>query len=720
MSDDEFIKNFVNDVLLNKKNIKKNKKHRSKKKDSMFDIQDYTQPIISGKTKQEIAELQKIAESIEQNTLKDEGRTLPENLKIDYKGELNNAQYLAVTTTEGALLVIAGAGSGKTRTIVYRVSYLIETGVSPQNILLLTFTRKASSEMIDRTVKLLNSMKAQNIMGGTFHSFANFVLRRYSKLLGLNPKFTIIDTVDATDTIGLIRKELKLEKKEKAFPRSKTIHKLISLARNTNRDLKSVIVNEESYDYLYEYTEELVKIGKIYKEYKKSSNTLDYDDLLEYLRDYLTINEEFREKLQEQYKYIMVDEFQDTNLIQKEIIDLLADKHKNIMVVGDDTQSIYSFRGANFENILKFPQTFPECKVVKLEENYRSHQTLLDLTNSIIDNVKLGYKKHLFSSKNYTSVPKPIISRLYSQSDEAEYITETLLSLREQDIELNQIAVLFRASFHKNHIEAELIKRNIPYVVYGGIKFIERRHIKDIIAYLRLILNPFDNVSWHRVLKLISGIGDATVRNILDKVDFEKGLNFDNFKKRKYYDELKRFEDTYKAASDNTIPIKRKIKMLKDYYKPLLKNIEADYKNRIRDVDFLETLAAKYDDLEKLLTDIALEPPSNRFQQDNMPVAGNLDEKPLILSTIHSSKGLEWHTVFVPHLIEGMFPNPNTVEDIRKLEEERRLFYVACTRAKEQLYLTFPSYVASYSGFYSKPSRFLAELDESRYELSIE
>lgn len=720
MNEDDFIKNFVDDLLLNKQKHKNKKKKNFNEKTSIFNIQDYIQPIISSETQKEIIELQKIAESIGQRTLKDNNKTLPENLKIDYKNELNKTQYLAATTTEGALLVIAGAGSGKTRTIVYRVSYLIETGVPPENILLLTFTRKASNEMINRTVTLLNSMKAQNIMGGTFHSFANLVLRRYSKLLELNPKFTIIDNVDANDTIGLIRKELKIEKKEKAVPKSKTIHKLISLARNINKDLKSIIVDNEQYEYLYEYTDEIVKIGKIYKEYKKSANILDYDDLLEYLRDYLTINPEFREKLQDKYKYIMVDEFQDTNIIQKEIIDLLAEKNQNIMVVGDDTQSIYSFRGAHFENILKFPQKFPDCKVVKLEENYRSHQALLDFTNSIIDRVKLGYKKHLFSTKNDKQTVKPFIRRLYSQEDEADYITEKILELREQDIPLNQIAVLFRASFHKNYIETELIKRNIPYVVYGGIKFIERRHIKDMIAYLRLILNPFDSVSWHRVLKLIHGIGDVTVKNILKQINFEKGLNFDHFKKRKYYDELKKFEETYKKVTDEPMQITEKIKTLKKYYKPLLKNIEADYKNRIRDIDFLVNLASKYDDLEKLLTDMALEPPSNRFQQDSMPVADNTDEKPLILSTIHSSKGLEWHTVFVPHLVEGMFPNPRTVQDIRKLEEERRLFYVACTRAKERLYLTLPSYVASYDGFYSKPSRFLAEIDENCYDIYIE
>jgi DNA helicase-2/ATP-dependent DNA helicase PcrA len=712
--DDDYIRNLI-DSLINKKH-KPRKTHTDKAE--LFEQYDYEESDLPDKVSREIKHLKEISQSIEDKAVSASNVRIPDNLKIDYETELNPMQLLAVTIIDKPLLVIAGAGSGKTRTITYRVSYLIERGVPPEQILLLTFTRKASQQMINRTISLLDNNNAQNVMGGTFHSFANHMLRKYSRITGMNPNFTIIDTIDAQDTIDLIKKEMKLSKKDKAFPKKGTVYKVISASRNANLSIEDLVADNDNFEYLLDFIEEIELIKKGYTEYKKATNTLDYDDLLEQFRDLLRDNEVFRNRVQDAFSYIMIDEFQDTNIVQKEIVDIIAEKHHRVMVVGDDSQSIYSFRGANFENILLFPETYPECTVVKLEQNYRSQQAILSFTNSIIDHARIGYKKRLYSK--IPEVSRPIVKRLYSQEDEASYIADNILEIREKDISLSEIAILYRASYHNNYIEMELIKRNIPYIVYGGIKFIERKHIKDIIAYLKIVFNPYDSVAWHRILKLISGIGDVSVKKILSKIDPEKGISFDDFKKNKYYNELKRLEDTLNSLMNDNMTIAEKLNMLKKYYYPILKNTMEDYKIRIKDVDVLIALASNYKDLERYLTDLALEPPSNKFMNETRPMTSDsdIDEKPLVLSTVHSAKGLEWNTVFILHLLEGLFPSARSIYNIKQLEEERRLFYVACTRAKERLYLTMPSYVSSYSAFFTKPSRFIAEIEKGRYDLS--
>ena len=679
-------------------------------------IDRYRQPEVTSDVQKKIDRLQSITNSIEQNLIQSVSKKdNVKKFKIDYETSLNKMQYIAATTIEGPLLVIAGAGSGKTRTIVYRVAFLLENEVPPQKILLLTFTRKAANEMLARTTSLLNDMRCQKVMGGTFHSFANYLLRKYSKSLNISPNFTIIDTVDSEDVIDLIRHELHFEKKSRAFPRKSRIQSIISKARNCNITIKAVIDRE--FRGLTEFVKDIELIGKAYSEYKKANNLFDYDDLMDFLCDSLKTNLQFRENVQEAFRYIMVDEFQDTNTIQKEIVDLIAEKYRNVMVVGDDSQSIYSFRGANFENILRFPETYPDCKFVRMEQNYRSNQGILSFTNSVINNAKIGYKKKLVSTK--ISPGKPIVKKFYNQEDEAEYIVSKILEIREREIPLNQIAVLYRASYHSNFIQAELLKRNIPYVVFGGIRFIERRHVKDIIAYLRIILNPLDPVSWNRVLKLIPGIGDITASKIVLHIHKLNGkIDFSDFANYKYSSDIEKLGRILNQSSKQEVTIPNKIKILKDYYSPILKSIERDYEIRLMDIDVLYSLACKYDDLEKFLSDFALDPPSNRYQNQTNPLIDETEDKPLILSTVHSAKGLEWNSVFIPHLLDGLFPSTRCVGDIEEIEEERRLFYVACTRAKEQLYLTMPSHVASWDAFFTLPSRFLVEVEKEKYELS--
>jgi DNA helicase-2/ATP-dependent DNA helicase PcrA len=676
-------------------------------------LSTYQHPEISPQTQEKINNLTAIARSIEDKAIEPEEQTDKKDLKINYARSLNKSQYLAATTINGPLLVIAGAGSGKTRTIIYRVAYLLENNIPPEKILLLTFTRKASNEMLSRVTSLLNDARAGSIMGGTFHSFANYVLRRYYKILNILPNFTIVDTSDSEDILDLIRQELKMDKKNKAFPRKSRIQTIISKARNCNLTVSQVI--EDEYKGLADFSPDIEVIAGAYSEYKRANNVFDYDDLMEFLRDSLKNNSLFRERIQEAFTYVMVDEFQDTNVIQKEIVDLIAAKYSNIMVVGDDSQSIYAFRGADVENILRFPETYPDCKVIKIEQNYRSNQDVLNFSNSIISNARIGYKKNLYST-NFNQ-GKPVIKKFYSQEDEAAFIVSKILELREENLPLNQIAVLYRSSFHGNFIQAELLKRNIPYLVYGGLKFTERRHVKDMIAYLRIVFNPLDAVSWNRVLKLIPGIGSATASRIIRQIHEQQGqISFDGFS-GKFSGELNALRDALARAGNQEISIADKVEIIKDYYTPILKNIEDDYKIRLLDIEVLYTLACKYEKLEKFLSDFALDPPSNRYQNKTTPLVDETEDKPLILSTIHSAKGLEWNTVFIPHLLDGLLPGTSSLGTIEELEEERRLFYVACTRAKERLFLTMPAHVSSWDAFLTRPSRFLIEIEKDKYKL---
>ena len=700
---DTYISNLVNN----------NKKGPFGNELATISIDDYKQLQITPEIQKKILRLQAITKSIEKNLVRSVHKKKNKKFRIDYEKSLNKMQYAAATTINGPLLVIAGAGSGKTRAIVYRTAFLLENGIPPQNILLLTFTRKAANEMLARTASLLNDMKSQKVMGGTFHSFANNLLRQHSKLLGISPNFTIIDTADSEDVIDFIRHELHFEKRKRAFPKKGIIQKIISYSRNCEVSIKKTI--EHRFEYLTEFTKDIKIITKIYSEYKKAHNLFDFDDLMEFLRNSLKKNSKFRKKVQESFQYIMVDEFQDTNIIQKEIVDLIAKKYRNIMVVGDDSQSIYSFRGANFENILRFPETYPDCKFVKIEQNYRSTQEILGFTNSVISNAKIGYKKKLFSAKKKGD--KPVVKRFYSKEDEAKYVVSEIIDLREHEIPLNQIAVLCRAIFHSNFIQAELILRKIPFIVVGGLRFSERRHVKDIVAYLRIVLNPLDPVAWNRVLKLIPNIGNISASKIIKHMRKLNGkIDFSNFEGYKFYKDLQELGSVINRISNRKISLPDKVEILKEYYSPILAYITSDYKIRLMDINVLYNLASKYNDLEKFLSAFALDPPSNKFQDRNTLVLDEKNnEKPLVISTIHSAKGLEWDTVFVPHLIDGLFPSEMNIENIEEVEEERRLFYVACTRAKERLYLTMPSYSYKRDASFTLPSRFLVEVDKEKY-----
>ncbi|MBU2258647.1 MAG: ATP-dependent helicase, partial [Candidatus Omnitrophica bacterium] len=433
--------------------------------------------------------------------------------RIDYQKELNPAQLEAVRSTDGQYLVIAGAGSGKTRILVYRVAYLVEKGIKPDEILLLTFTRKAAEEMLSRASMLLDE-RCQKVSGGTFHSFANNVLRRYAGLLGINNNFTILDRTDSEDAINLLRTQLGFSKLDKRFPRKRAIMEVISMSVNKSLPIEEALYDE--YPQFIEWTDEINKINNEYKKYKHSKSLVDYDDLLVYLKELLVKHDSVRLTLAKKYKYIMVDEYQDTNKLQAFIVSLLACEHKNIMVVGDDSQSIYSFRGANFKNIMDFPKLFKDASVITLEENYRSTQPILNMTNQVIRLAKEKFEKNLYTKKEGGKLPLFIDTR--DEFAQSKYIADKILELREEGVELGDIAVLFRSGWHSNDLEVELANRNLPFVKYGGQKFVEAAHIKDVISYLRLVQNPSDQISWYRALLLLKGIGPKTAERIIAEI----------------------------------------------------------------------------------------------------------------------------------------------------------------------------------------------------------
>ncbi len=674
-------------------------------------VKDFSEPEMTDQASKKIDELKSIVKAIENKPVRSSEIELARKFKIDYKKELNRSQLEAVTTINGPVLVIAGAGSGKTRVIVHRVAFMLENDIDPGEILLLTFTRRAANAMTGRVQELLNDNKAEKVFGGTFHSFSNYILRKYANMLGIPANFTIIDSEDSADTIDLVKSELRIEKKEKAFPKKNRLQEIFSSARNRNLSVRNVILNE--FSGLSEYINQIELINKGYEKYKKICRIFDYDDLMEVLRDSLRDNPGFRKRLNDKFRFIMVDEYQDTNIIQKEIVEYLAEGTGNILVVGDDAQSIYSFRGANYENILRFPQKYPDSRIIKIQENYRSNQKILDFTNEIIENARIGYKKQLFSRILYDSLP--VVRKFYDQQSEAEFIVNKILEYREKGIALNHVAVLVRAFWHARYIEIELNRRSIPYIAVGGLAFNERKHVKDIISYLRILQNPYDAVAWHRILKYISGVGLVTARKIIDRIIAENGLKIDIYDKTKFAEDLNRLKTMINKAQDDTLSVSRKVEIIREYYLPILKATEPDFQIRLLDINVLIELSSKYDSTDKFLTDFALDPPSKKFGNKTVPLIDESEDKPLTISTIHSAKGLEWFSVIIPHALDGLIPSVRALNNIEELEEERRLFYVACSRAKQDLIITMPSYVSNYNAFLSYPSRFLVEISKDKF-----
>ncbi|TGL64842.1 ATP-dependent helicase [Leptospira kmetyi] len=631
---------------------------------------------------------------------------------MSWKEELNPAQLEAVLTQEGPVLVLAGAGTGKTKTIVSRLAHLVSSGIPASSILLLTFTRKAAREMILRASSIGDS-KCADVQGGTFHSFCSGVLRKFAPVLGISSDFTILDEADVLDVFQFLRNEKEFGKTKSRFPSNETLVSIHGEIQNTGKNLQAIL--EKDYPQFIQRFEDITLIFGDYKIYKSERSLLDYDDLLYFTKDLLSNHPGVRSALSEKYRFVMVDEFQDTNKVQAHIACLLASEHSNLMVVGDDAQCIYTFRGASVRGILDFPKIFSNTKTVFLEKNYRSTPAILNLANAVLHNFAEKYDKYLFTDNE--NGPVPAVLQFTDELEEAEGIADILLQKKEEGIPFQRMSVLFRAGWNSNQLELVLAKRNIPFVKFGGRKFIETAHIKDLLSFLKILLNPLDSVSWIRVLKLIPGIGNAKSNDLLEKIRMssgsfevlseEKGSSIEKY--------LSPLLNLYRKHKEGSSVVKNIAADFIDYYRVLLEKNYDDYKRRSEDLDSVLGFALKYDSLGAFLSDLTMDSASlslDKIKPDNQ------ESDLLNLSTVHSAKGLEFDVVFILNSTEGVFPsNKNT-----DTEEERRLFYVAITRARKELFLTRPSLAQSRSGpYYTKLSRFLSEIQspEKVYELKL-
>ncbi|MBF0407114.1 MAG: ATP-dependent helicase [Candidatus Riflebacteria bacterium] len=644
------------------------------------------------------------------------------NFSIDYKAALNERQLEAVFCMEGPLLCIAGAGSGKTRTLVYRVARMIESGISPSSIILLTFTRKAAKEMITRASELAGDI-IHSISGGTYHSFAYQFLRKFGSTIGLPENFSIMDEADSLSLINLIRTEAETQEGETRFPTKNTLKTTLSASINRGKTYQEAINSE--IPQFAEHTEAIINIFNAYNDFKNKNGMFDFDDLLTIFIRLLEENSEAVNIVHSRYKYLLVDEYQDTNILQAKITRLLARESRNVMATGDDFQSIYSFRGADFHNILSFPEIFPGTKIIKLEENYRSGNDILQATNRLMTHAAASFQKTLFTKKKIGE--KPVLVTCKSEDQQSRFVVQRIQELRLQGIPLSDVVVLFRSGFHAYQLELELKKQNIPYQKWGGFKFFEAAHIKDILAHLRLLINTRDQVSWSRALSLVEGVGTKTIRNFLETLSqSDSNETSELLAEIRVSARSKAGISALNELLNKLLQLVRKndpsslINLISDYYGPILKKKYDDFPKRMKDLDQLSIIASKYQDVETFLADLALEPPAKSIN-DNLAADESINGSPnesLVISTIHSAKGLEWNTVFIIFAIEGRFPPNYSLEDPEAIEEERRLMYVAMTRAKERLYITCPTtcWDPVTHTVFSEPSRFVLEIGDRFFQ----
>lgn len=616
----------------------------------------------------------------------------------DYLKELNTQQREAVQWGEGPLLVVAGAGSGKTRTLAYRVAHLIERGVSPERILLLTFTRRAAREMLGRAAAVLGdraSSVTSQVWGGTFHATANRLLRIYGKTLRLAPEFTIMDQSDAQDMMQVIRHKVIDKSVKGRFPRKSTLCAIYSRRMNSGEELGPIIRNW--FPWCERWTEELKTIFREYVELKQQRSVLDYDDLLVYWR-YLLTESDSADHIENRFDHLLVDEYQDTNRLQADILCGMRRKNRNIMVVGDDAQSIYSFRAATVRNMLDFPEMFPGTHTVLLERNYRSSAPILATTNRVIEQAKERFSKTLFSTRDGSELPQLITCS--DEAHEAETVVEKVLYHYEQGIPLHDQAVLFRAGSHSAALELELMKKEIPFHKWGGLKFLEAAHVKDFISFVRLLENPRDEISWFRVLQLFEGVGPvsaSTVYEYLASRQFNASMITEAPVGKKIQLSLLGIGKLFRDLTSEELELGVQLDRIKRLYGPLLEKNYENAQPRHNDIEHMIELASSYRSRSRFLAEITLDPPTSTSDFAGPP---SRDEDYLILSTIHSAKGCEWDVVCLIHAADGCLPSDMSTGSGEEIEEELRLAYVAMTRARDRLYVTWPM------RFYSRPMGF--------------
>jgi len=657
----------------------------------------------------------------------------PARLQIDYQRELNNQQFAAVTALPGPSLVIAGAGSGKTRTLTYRVAYLIEQGIPAERILLLTFTNKAAREMMRRVTDLLGQ-ELRSLWGGTFHGIGNRILRQHAQLAGYAPEFSIMDREDAKHLITACVTEAEIDTKALRFPKADVLAEVYSLAVNTHQSVDQVLGAQ--FDYFANLAPAIEDIRQRYVARKKKTNAMDFDDLLALWLKLLQTNAEILDHYQRRFQFILVDEYQDTNKLQSDVIDLMAARHRNLMVVGDDAQSIYAWRGADFANILRFQDRYPEAKIYKIETNYRSTPEILAAANAVITANTLQYPKVLTAARQPGS--KPVVVACPDPFQQAAFVAQRVLELREEGENLNQMAVLYRSHFHALELQLELTKRGIPFSITSGIRFFEQAHIKDVTAYLKLVANPRDEIAFKRVAVLLPGIGDrgaAKLWNLLDSATGASGASLAETAPTARHPMALRLQGVAgkvprKAAAawaqfvatmaqleaqDTRQNAARMIHLVIEAgYEEYLQENYDNYRSRIEDLQQLGSFAVQFAALDEFLTQLALL--TNVEAEGNQAV--RTDDEQIRLSTIHQAKGLEFDIVFLIMLCDGLFPSNRSLETTAGEEEERRLMYVALTRARNELYLSYPILRTSYEGaaMPQAPSRFLNEIPEHLVE----
>ncbi|HYV28932.1 MAG TPA: ATP-dependent helicase [Candidatus Eisenbacteria bacterium] len=678
----------------------------------------------------------------------------PVNLQIDYEHELNPQQHAAVTAPPGPSLVLAGAGAGKTRTLIYRVAYLLEQGIPANRILLLTFTNKAAKEMMRRVADLLGNDLA-DLWGGTFHSIGNRVLRKHAGLVGYRPDFTILDREDAKGLIKACLGEAEIDLKATRFPKPDVLGDIFSLAVNTQKSIPEIVA--EHYPYFSVLTDPIIALDARYQARKRAANVMDFDDLLVLWLKLLREQAEVCEQYQRKFQFVLVDEYQDTNKIQSDLIDLLAARHGNVMVVGDDSQSIYSWRGANFRNILEFPKRYPKAAIYKIETNYRSTPEILACANAAISPNINQFAKVLTPARKQG--PKPILVTCEDTGQQAAFVAQRLLELREEGGDLNKMAVLYRSHFHALELQLELTRRNIPFTITSGIRFFEQAHIKDVTAYLKWVCNPRDEMAFKRIVQLLPGIGAKAAEKLWQ--DFQRQpteINPPRTEAGQPGDRKSRTttkdEDESDSTAKESVPVspaqplatalqacaasvpKKAARAWADLvitvsqlepesvrhqpsemigvviesgYEDYLQDTYTNYSLRLEDLQQLGNFALQFQSTEEFLAQLSLL--SNLEAEQDRPA--QTDTEHVKLSTIHQAKGLEFDAVFIIMLCENLFPSARSLKDLDDLEEERRLFYVAITRARNELYLSYPlmRFTRGAGGdFFQEPSRFLREI----------
>ena len=662
------------------------------------------------------------------------------SIHLDYAAELNQQQLAAVTAPPGPILVIAGAGSGKTRTLTYRVAYLLENGIDPRNILLLTFTNKAAREMLNRVANLL-PLDASGLWGGTFHSIGNRILRRHGSALGYSSGFSIMDREDQKDLINTVVASAGIDPKEIRFPKGDVLAEIFSFVVNTENPMEKLLA--EKFPYFLPLLETIQDVWERYEKKKKATNSMDFDDLLQKTLLMFQQHERIAEIYRKQFQFILVDEYQDTNKIQADLVDLLARDHRNVMVVGDDAQSIYSWRGANFQNILEFPKRYPDAQVFKIEMNYRSVPEILGVANAAIAANVQQFRKHLSATRE-SKMLRPALVALNDGAEQARFIAQRVLELRDENVDLNDIAVLYRAHYHALELQLELSRRGIPYQITSGIRFFEQAHIKDVTSFIRFVANPRDEVAFNRMVKLLPGIGNRTAENLwrawesglvvagigdpgAENAPTPAGVSAPGYsfgerllamnvpaKSKKMWTQLAHTLDEIAPGGEPNPPSEMITSVVEAIYDDYAKVNFANYQLRREDLDQLAVFARQFKDVHEFLSQLAL---ISNVDAEAAP-AQNADKEAINLSSVHQAKGLEFHTVFVIWLTDGMFPSSRSLDTSTALEEERRLFYVAITRARDELYLTYPQMRLSggYGDVFQRPSRFLQEIPNDLVE----